>query len=30
MLCHAIVNIQYITKPKKNVKNATKHLFSYF
>ena len=30
MLCHAIVNIQYITKPKKNLKNATKHLFSYF
>ena len=23
-------NIQYITKPKKNLKNATKHLFSYF
>ena len=30
MLCHVIVNIQYITKPKKNLKNATKHLFSYF
>ena len=30
MLRHAIVNIQYITKPKKNLKNATKNLFSYF
>lgn len=30
MLRHAVVNIQFIAKPKKNLKNATKHLFSFF